>query len=598
VKSPALRTALSLLAPILALALTRGCALSAQNRYVELGMLRSTFRVTGESLGAGLVAALIAAAFAALVALPLVRGAARLLRRLPGAAAAILVVAAAGWALWEAGSRLHGSELFGILDASFGPSGAAAFLAGAGAAAGLIGALLARRPRAGWTIVALAALCTLLWAASLAWVLLTAASPGPGRPSIILVSLDTLRADRVGVYGYARPTTPVLDAFAGDAVVFEHAIASSPWTLPSHSSMLSSLHPHNHGALSPANRLGEEVTTLAEALFERGYATAAFTGGGYVSVKFGLSQGFETFRELRHEPTTAIVDAALRWLEEAEGRPVFLFVHTYEPHTPYLDAGMAEPAEAGRIGSDFSSEDLKALREGRLDPTPAERHYISDLYDGDVRSTDRALAGLLDGLSATGLLDRSMVIVTSDHGEELFERAVRRSAAHGHSLYEELIRIPMVIRYPPALTGGRRVTGPASLVDIAATVAGALEFPWPDRTDGIDLVRLSALEAGSEPGGGREVVLSEALRSGIPKRSLRSEGFKYIAPLEEGAARPELYDLAADPGERSNVAADQEELAARYAALSRAYAAAHEGGSEAIIDEELRDQLRALGYVE
>ncbi len=593
-KSRFARILTSVAAPVALLALAHAGTVTRENHYWHLGLLRAALGPVTTSMQWGLLLGVGSGLAAALIGPPLVGLLSAVLKRIPGVLVGLILVLGGGWLLWEAARVLMGTGLYAALRVSMGTAGAlAALLVTLALPAGLL-FLTSCRPGAAWVLSSVVGTCLVIWAGGHAALYLTRAEPGPGRPSVILISLDTVRADRVGLYGYARPTTPALDAFAAGAVTFDAAIAASPWTLPSHSSMLTSLHPHNHGSVVPTRRLRESATTLAEVLLDRGYATAAFTGSGYVSAKFGLAQGFETFVEMRHRHTKSIFTRALEWIAKRSDRPFFLFVHTYEPHSPYLDGRFAVAAEAGQIGESFDRKDLEAMREGRWEPSPEEKRYISDLYDGDIRSTDDALSGLLRGLQERGLLDRSIVVITSDHGEEMFERSVRRSAAHGHSLYEELIRVPLIVRHPPAFAGGRRVAAPAALVDIPRTIVGALGIPWPDRTDGLDLRDLLA------PGGeaGREVVLSEALRSGIQKRSLRGERFKFIAPLDPAAGAPELFDLSADPREESNLSGERTDLSDRYARLAAAYEAAHVGGDEALIDPELQEQLRALGYVQ
>lgn len=584
----------SVASPAALLGLAHASAAALANNYLGLGLLRAALAPSTTSLRWGLLLGIGSGLAAALLGPPLVSLLSGLLRRLPGVLAGLLLAAAAAGLAWGGARLSMMTGLHAALRAHMGSSGAVAALAATAAlAAGLL-FLTSRRPAATGALASILAVCLFAWGAALATLRLTRAESGPGRPPVILISLDTVRADRTGLYGYERPTTPALDAFAADAVTFGAAIAASPWTLPSHASILTSLHPHNHGSVMPTRRLRESAVSLAEVLLDRGYETAAFTGSGYVSTKFGLAQGFETFVEMRHRETGAIVERALEWLDARSDRPFFLFLHTYEPHSPYRDGRFADAAEAGSVGETFDRKDLEALREGTWDPSPEERRYVSDLYDGDIRSTDEALGVFLHALRDRGLLDRSLVVVASDHGEEMFERNVRRSAGHGHSLYEELIRVPLVVRHPPAFAGGRRVAAPAALVDVPRTIAGALGIPWPDRSDGLDLRVL--LSPGPAPG--REVVLSEALRSGAQKRSLRGERFKFIVPLDPAGGEVELFDLAEDPREATNLAGARADLSERYARLAAAYEAAHAAGEEAIIDPELHEQLRALGYVQ
>lgn len=566
----------------------------ARQDYVRLVFLRSAASTAKSDLDAGaFIACLLAVAIFPVIEwlLPAFR---RLLGRAPRWLARSLPSTILAALALRVGWSVSRAEIFHSFSRSLGAPGAAGLAVAMAVLAVLAAIRIEKRPfPLRWTSAGIGLMGSVMIAPH-ALLGLAPAGKSIARPNVLLVSLDTVRADRVRCYGYARPTTPGIDALAAGATLFEAAIAPAPWTLPSHASMLTGLYPHSHGAAGWRSILPPRHVTLAETLLEAGYETAAFTGGAYLSSRFGLMQGFDVVEPLDGASTSAVVARALGWLHDRRRKgPFFLFVHTYEPHTPYLDRSFASPSDAGRVGETFTLERLEALRSGRLDPTPAERRYISDLYDGDLRATDAALIRLWDWLRESGEMDRTVVIVTSDHGEELFERDVRRSAGHGHSLYEEIVRVPLVVRFPPVFSSGRRVRTPVSLVDIAPTVAGLLGTKWPAPADGCDLTQL---EAGS-PAMTREGVLSEAFIAGRDRRSLRTGRYKFITPTGAPAAEAELYDLDADPGERRSLSGDVPEIAGRLAARIRAYPLIASKNADVEVDTVLRRQLRSLGYI-
>ncbi|HZE88688.1 MAG TPA: sulfatase, partial [Verrucomicrobiae bacterium] len=517
----------------------------SQHEYLRLGFYRSAADAALSEIAAAWAAALLLAIAAYAVALWIAPAAAALFSRLPSplrryapAAAVLLAAARLAWSVER-------TDYYRRFERVTAPPALAAAAIAVAAAFLLAARAVSRRPwPARRTLLAIAAMALVAFGLRGA---IAASFPRAlaGRPNVILVSLDTVRADHVGCYGYARPTTPILDALARESTLFELAVAPAPWTLPSHASMFTSLYPHEHGAAGPSSTLAAERVTIAETLREAGYSTAAFTGGGYLSSKFGLSQGFDVFENLYDSPTSAIVSRALAWFDgRPADQPYFLFVHTYEPHTPYTSATFASLPDAGRVGPSFAEEDLRELRSGQFRPTPAEQRYIEDLYDGDIHAADAALGPLWDRLRAAGELDRSLVIVTSDHGEELFERSARTSAGHGHSLYEELLRVPLVIRYAKGFPAGMRVATPVSLIDLVPTLAAVTGVPWPEPraalSAGTERCDLAMLVAGGHCGN-RHGVLSEAMRWGKASRSFRTARYMYIRPVGAGASPAELY---------------------------------------------------------
>lgn len=427
--------------------------------------------------------------------------------------------------------------------------------------------------------------------------------------SIILVSVDTLRADRVGAYGYARPLTPRFDALAREGMVFEQATAAAPWTLPSHAALFTSLLPFTSDSRNDHRYPGPGLATLAERLKNAGYRTAGFTGGGYVSALFGFDQGFEIYQEhdekLEGGPER-IVSAALSWIRSMRGRPFFAFVHTYAVHFPYRHSEFTDP-RSPLHGKVFVMADLEEVRlRGRV-LTPEERQQIKDLYDGGVACADRVIGGMLESLKKDGILDSSVLVILSDHGEDLWDHNEIRSPDHGHSLYQEMLLVPLIIRAPGLVRPEVRIRTPVSLLDVLPTLRELAGLPLSAREEGRSLLR--ALRTGDEPG--TVPVFSESTEFGPDRFARREKDLKIIvAPTPDvnvGNAqvpvRPlEVFDLSTDPKETMSLSGSASPLASAsmedlWKRVKAVFAPAREAAGSDRIPRELREQLRALGYV-
>ena len=431
----------------------------------------------------------------------------------------------------------------------------------------------------------------------------------PRRPNVLLVSIDTLRSDRVGAYGYGRPTTPVVDArLAAGGVVFENAWSQSPKTTPSHMTMLTSLYPAVHGVAlwetGAASTLNPRVDTLAEALKNAGYDTFAVTAGAHMHRDRGFGQGFDKFQHGRQ------LERALAFLRGSHRRPFFLFFHTYEVHDPYAPppdvarAFAAEPVPAIaaavdeiRAGTRGWSQAHKRFWAAVDGGDPRHVRYLSDLYDAGIRHMDdRTLTQLLDALDAEGLADDTLVVFTSDHGE-----AFREHGRFLHDdLYPETLRVPLVVRLPHRLPAGRRVADAVGLVDLVPTVLDLLALPPLPQAQGTSLAGLARGDAGATA---PPAVLADYSTAAHRFESIRRGG---LALVVEGPATT-VFDDAADPGEHSPMApASRPEAAALGAELDRWHAANAElatrlgprAGDVAAPSAETVKQLRALGYVE
>ncbi len=423
------------------------------------------------------------------------------------------------------------------------------------------------------------------------------AEPPPVR-GVVLVVLDTLRADRLGCYGYARrPTSPRLDALAREAVLFENAISHAPWTVASVASILSGF---------PDTRAfdGELQRSLVEDLTAAGVRTAAFTEGGYFTADFGFDRGFGEFHEehsLYGGTIERTVDAALAWLgEHGAKEPFFLLVHSYEAHMPYLHTGFAAGLAPARFGEQFTQEAHEAVTSGELTLTPAELERLEALYDGGVQACDREVGRLLDELGRLGLRDRTAIVVTSDHGEELAEgRFPRFAGEHGHALHEELVHVPLIVAAPR--WRARRVQAQVRSMDVLPTVLELLRVPVPGDVEGRSLLPL--LEGRVEPA--ERLARGGSPEAGPDRAFVRLGGYKLVRRLEEPepgtpfehVPELELFDLAADPGERHDVARERPELVrALLEVLDGAELGRAIDPETLVVPPELAERLRALGY--
>ena len=408
--------------------------------------------------------------------------------------------------------------------------------------------------------------------------------PDEPRPSVILVSIDTLRADHVGTYGYARDTTPFLDRWARDGVVFERAFTPAPWTLVAHMTMLTGLFPAQHGVLAEHLALSPEIPLVAERLERAGYQTVALYYPCWISERFGFARGFDVFREHGSvEEARALVPEELARLDRA--RPYFLFLHLFDVHDgplatgehmlyasppPYQDFFMADAAgKLPKIDPDVLWESQDLL-------TSEQRQALVALYDGGIRHVDANLELLFAELERGGWLANTLVIVTSDHGEALAQRG--KLTGHG-DLAQEGLHVPLIVRHPRGERAGTRVGEPVHLGDVVPTILALTGLPADERLAGQSL--FAPLEKERLITG---TYLPEEYVVRWPEKLLRHKG--------KGCLR---VDLERDPGELSFQPVDPETFKRlRNQALGeRVFPAPQE---LAPLSDEVRDALRALGY--
>jgi len=418
-----------------------------------------------------------------------------------------------------------------------------------------------------------------------------AVTPTPGRPDVVVYVVDTLRADQLGAYGQPAPTSPRFDAFAKAAALFEDATAQSSWTRPSVATLLTGLDAETHGVGDLTQVMAPAARTLAEAFKAAGYRTAAFNANAVFGERGGYGQGFDRFQRLGMRPARELVEAALDFATAAV-EPAFLYLQVLEPHRPYT----ADPVYWEPFGR-FSLAEMQRANGLTLAKrvTPEERGLLLAAYRAEVRQADAAFGALLDGLAAR----RAVVAVTADHGEELFDRTAH---GHGHSLYQELVHVPLAVQAPGA--AGVRIRAPVQHLDLPPTLLALAGLPREPDMEGRDL---SPLVRGAAPAEGEELIVSRLRYRKADKVAVRRGSLKLIANLESGDPEHglELYDLAADPAESRNLAAARPILARALLAEASARAAAAAvrrarlgaSGQERLSEEQERE-LRALGYIE
>ncbi len=406
-----------------------------------------------------------------------------------------------------------------------------------------------------------------------------APASSPAHPSVLLVTIDTLRADHVGCYGYKRVATPVLDRLAAEGLRFDHAYAQAPITLPSHAVILTGTYPMFNGVrdfTSPG--LPENIPTLAEILRRQGYQTAAFVSSFVLNSMWGLNRGFELYDdnlgsgnqpakdlmrvERRGDRTT---DRLLAWLEDKPHVPFFAWLHLYDPHSPYRP------------------------------PAPFRDRYAGHPYDGEIAFDDAQLGRVFDRLRALRLYDSTLIVVLSDHGESLGEHG---ESEHGFFVYGATLRVPLIVKLPGGANAGRTAEQVAGTVDVAPTIAQVCNVPDAETRSfqGRSLL-------GTNPGISADESATVYAESYYPRdsfgwhelRAVVTERHEYIE-----APRPELYDLRRDPGERQNILGAQSTLAAtlreRLEGFERKYGR-QASPSPVQLDPETLEKLKSLGYL-
>jgi arylsulfatase A-like enzyme len=442
------------------------------------------------------------------------------------------------------------------------------------------------------------------------------AQPKLKRPHIVLISVDTLRPDHLGLAGYPRNTSSNLDALAEESVVFENAFSPAPWTLPSHASMFTGHYPESHGAgyRDSLDALDDRLPTLAETLKEAGYHTVAFAGGGLMSRTNGLDRGFDSWTEHIQANLTSTLPQLFDALGLRPEAPVFLFLHTYDVHGPYHEMPSSfdfdAPAPMGDAAVAEAELNWKRIR------ALGHHHYqnferfeslaeVVAAYDAGIRTTDEAVGRIFDRLRELGIYEEALIIVTSDHGESLYDRGL--FVGHGFTLYDEDLRVPLIVRLPGASQVGRRT----DLVDLVDLMPLVLDVAGVEMSDGLQGTS-PLVEAGEASRS--KLVRGETVFSGA--RFQRTVDWKFVSaphPLTHPNSRvpdglgsrfesaEQAYDLTRDPGEKHNLVGEGE-MSPELDALRRGALGSAPPGTDNFdpsgLDPGRAAELRALGYLE
>lgn len=445
-------------------------------------------------------------------------------------------------------------------------------------------------------------------------------TPQQNTRNIILISLDTLRPDHLGCYGYSRDTSPNIDSLAKDSALFWNTFATSPWTLPSHVSLLTSLNCINHQVYQGNQTMDPSILTLADILRTRGYFNGAITGGGFVSGFYGFSKGFDSYHvrgQVQAENSAEIAGrAALDWIDRHKDRNFFLFLHTYQIHNPYFSPAPYNELflEKSSTLTEIDHSPYRLNHENRYKPVTADlRQNFIDLYDGEIRYTDESLIKpLMSKLKELNLYDNTMIILTSDHGEEFYEH---KSWHHTHSVYNETIKVPLIIKFLDSKHMRKRIPEFARLIDIMPTILEELGInPSKYKMDGESLLELLSDEKQEME---ERIFIAElatnVMQRHVPKKvainrgkhkliinsEFKSEDLSYFLFSPPEMEPMEVFDLGKDPDELYNKTRENPQLAQRLLdflknqnKMTRDVTA-----EEDKMSEELREQLRALGYI-
>ena len=434
----------------------------------------------------------------------------------------------------------------------------------------------------------------------------------PKPPNILLVSIDSLRADHLGCYGYQRDTSPALDRFAAEGLRCETALAPTSWTLPSHVTMFTGLPPLGHGVLVDRKALSEDAVCLAEVLKSRGYETAGFVGGPFLRSMHGLAQGFDTYddetvvRPLleshKGQTSPALVELARDWISSwlagPRNRPFFVFLHLWDVHYDYtppppFDA-MFDPDYTGTI----TAENFELGDHIFAGMNASDLRHIVALYDGEIRYTDGYVGQLLDFMEECELADETVIAITSDHGEEFFEHGMK---GHRKNLYETTLRVPLLIRYPRLIRAGAILHDLARLEDLAPTLFALAGIEQP-REFGAQ---------GAPAGGESRDLLQELERTAGASQpiaafgdlqgewsAVRTARKKLILSRESGLPKSELFNLVEDPHELKSVEGKGGRgLRDRINEWRAYWIEQPRFAIDIVLDEAQENSLRNLGYI-
>jgi len=425
-------------------------------------------------------------------------------------------------------------------------------------------------------------------------------------PNLLIIIIDTLRADHVGSYGYYRDTTPNIDALAVNGTLFENAYSQISATVPSHAAIMTSVYPWKLGVFNNQMTLKDDATTLAEILQGKGYATGAVIGNGTLVSEHGLAQGCafyddampvkEPNREHYQKTPEQTSKSAIQWLKKQKhGQPFFLWINYMDPHGPYTPAppynSRFKPVDRGRK-IEKSASNLERYRIPLyqvLDGQNDVDYYISQ-YDGEIRMTDEWIGTLIQGLKDLGFFENTIVVVLSDHGESLGEHGWY--FCHGNLASQEQIRIPLIMRYPKSIPKNNRIAQPVESIDIMPTLLDLLGLPKPETVDGKTLLPMMIKEKAQMV----TIYSTSALLDGKKITTAVMRGEWKMIRSEDG--KEELFNLMQDPNEDVNLLGKYPEIEDKLRLLlDGQFAGIHFVQENREMDPEKAKRLKSLGYI-
>jgi len=437
-----------------------------------------------------------------------------------------------------------------------------------------------------------------------------------GATNILLISIDSLRADHLGCYGYERDTSPVLDELAASGALFENTVSTTSWTLPAHISLLTSMDISVHGVSHDGLSLHPSIGTVTQRLKAEGYETACFCSSPYMSPAFGFDRGFDIYRNIDledekisdtilpppkerdvvHADITSprITGYAIDWIREHSSRPFFLFLHLWDVHYDYIPPSpynrLFDPDYEGEING------RNYLHNEKVSPgmDPRDLEHIIALYDGEIAYVDYHIGLIVNELKTLGVFEDTLIVVTADHGDEFFEHGGK---GHRNTLFDEVTMVPLILHLPRKISLSRKIPNQVSIIDIAPTILDLSGITIPDQMQGSSL---TSLMRGSEEPDNRAALLE----LGEVLKALRSNSWKLL--FNTRALQTIIFDLKADPGENDPIGLTDFSEWSRINRifydrlkedrnLGRAFRGGH-GGNPVKLSPEQRERLRSLGY--
>ena len=423
-----------------------------------------------------------------------------------------------------------------------------------------------------------------------------------GRLNVVLISVDTLRADHMGIYGYERDTTPFIDEFFAEGVAFERCISQAPWTLPAHMSIFTGEYSSTHGVLDKhtCNVLDPSTETFVDVLHRAGYTTAAFTGGGFVSQDYGYHT-FDLFDDTGQRNARNF-GSMIKWLERRASEPFFLFWHEYWPHCPYTpppehdifsDPEYTGPVQVEPQPGNTHMDKKCGIYYKKMLPRlgPEDVQYIIDKYDGCIRQSDTLARRLIETLSSEGLLQRTLIVFTSDHGESFADREHEQRIGH-HTMYEEVLRVPLLLWSPQLAQSPRRIADVVESIDIGPTILAQVGLQLSQETMGVDVFA----DAPGGPAYSEQFDFAER-----DEFSIRSTSEKIIHRTHRSndVEEWEYYGIDQDPQELEQLptASRTDQMRELAEFLNALLPEPIQCGAAADIADAKRDELEALGYL-